>query len=1777
MSANGRRFHGFVSFLIFMSVVSTGAPAQSIVPNVQQWLTDANLKSGTVVGGNLGSYPAASLLANPGANVDVNQNGDFLFANTTALFFRKASTGVTTRIVQAGDAYPGFPGSRVNTVNFVHLNASGQAVFNVNVNTTDGLLRTIVTRWDGSTLIPIAANVDSAPGGNGLMYGGVIPVGIDSAGDVAFTATLATTVPLPVDLRTLYIAPAGGTPVRIVGVNDAAPGTTSIFTSLSVAQGMSINASGQVVFSANFGGGNGIWMAKLANGVASVSKIVAQGDAFPTPLNGTFGAVSVSNNGFQSLSIFLNSSGQVAFSASGAVWLYTPATGIAQMVAGGDAAPAFPTAGTIGVPSILGLGDNGSVLFSTFTGSTNEILVAFSPHTFATVYYFGEATPGVTGTTFNSLPIASTIAINASGTVAFRAGYASVLTSGFGVFQSIPVAGGATPPTLSKIAVDGDPSNVTGGGTLLNVSVGFVKLLNSGAALFAPSVAGGTATAVYCFGSPEGLTTYMSTADAVPSGANAITAGSGFRTAGPWTAFVGAMAGGRASIFAFNSTSNTVYRVVTDGDAAPGLPAGTVISGNLAFSEVFVNANGQLAFGSALIGTAFPSGGTAVWRWDPSNGVQKVAATGDLDPSSGQPLIFVGVPISNYVNSPINAAGRVYFRAGISGGSLGGFVWTAGATPGAGTLAKVVLPGDAAPGAGTFGAVNFASPNVNEVFTDNGNVYFYDTVTGGANGIYAYIPSTGMVKVAAVGDSFGGTTTISGFTSALEVNASGQVLFAANLADGRSGLFLGSAGGTVSAIALNGDAAPGGGTLSFLSFSSSAGSSSAMDASINGAGNIAFRAGLANAPTSDSGIFLYNAATKQISSVALSFTDAPGTNSGFNTMPVSTLGRAGEFLTLTDSNEIYFQADVFQATAPVAGWWHYRSDGVVEKLYLRGDPAPNTNGGLYGGGASHVDVVGSGSPFFGTSVTNSSVLSALWQPVLTIGADLATSFGGPAPATVAINVPQSVDVFVYNYGPSQSTGASVTVTLSPGNAGTFSNLPNPDCVNNGSSITCPLGAFPPVAGNSGDNHGTFTVTPTALGPASLTAQVVAGNEPDPVSGNNTAIVSTTVVTGADTFITGSAATDAGTNTATLGSQVTYTFNVGNNGPGQPPSFAVNFIAPAGFTATSITSPAGTCTPAPLSCTMSNPAPSWSSTITIVGTASQVGKSQLSAAISDGGYAEAVPGNETLSILLTTVPAAGADEYYFVAESYKSLLRVFRTSDNVEIKPPLTTGVGPFSIAISPNGRTAYVSSRAGAYISVVDIPTRTEIARWPSLASMDLALSADGTTLVGSTGRSLQIFNTATGQLATPTLGGLTTPATGVVIAGSAAYVNELFNGITTGGVQRVDLSTFAVTTIAGTQVGTLGNSNLNRKTIAATADGRYVVAARANLVVTIDTQNGNAVTNSPAPNDGLGNAQNAVGLAVTRDASDPNGNFAYVMLTESNAAGVAVSALDLRTGSGSFGQFFGGAFVTSIATPSTLAVTGNDNQLVLVGNSTSNTDPNIGIGSVVTLDAAQIRPGGNCCGNAILQEFSIGSGVTGGVDVRGLAVGLALTNVQASAPTVSSVNPPSFLTDTAQTLTVSGTNFVSGAQVRIGHGSLLNTTVLSPTQLQVTVPAMTPAGASNVVVINPNSGTVQQQWQAGVLLNGVSVQQVSTFQPAYALATSQIDQYQGTGTRVLKEYPLARNFYIPSGFVVSGDGVRAYTTAVDGITIMNLNSGVVEAQPNDPNAYFGELAAASQ
>ena len=201
--------------------------------------------------------------------------------------------------------------------------------------------------------------------------------------------------------------------------------------------------------------------------------------------------------------------------------------------------------------------------------------------------------------------------------------------------------------------------------------------------------------------------------------------------------------------------------------------------------------------------------------------------------------------------------------------------------------------------------------------------------------------------------------------------------------------------------------------------------------------------------------------------------------------------------------------------------------------------------------------------------------SATDTDTLTPSADVAVDKSGPATVTPGNNITYTISVT--NGGPSDAVNLSLVDAVPVGT--TFVSVTTPagwtrtDLVSPGGTGTITFTAASLVAGAPAS---VFTLIVNAnLGLADGTiienTVTVASATADPVAGNNSDTVQTTVQNNADLSIS-KAVAPTGPNAA--GSSVTYTVLVTNNGPSPANSVTFTDVVPAGLTVTSQTNPAG---------------------------------------------------------------------------------------------------------------------------------------------------------------------------------------------------------------------------------------------------------------------------------------------------------------------------------------------------------------------------------------------------------------------------------------------------------------------------------------------------------------------------------------------------------------------------------------------------------------------------
>jgi uncharacterized repeat protein (TIGR01451 family) len=246
------------------------------------------------------------------------------------------------------------------------------------------------------------------------------------------------------------------------------------------------------------------------------------------------------------------------------------------------------------------------------------------------------------------------------------------------------------------------------------------------------------------------------------------------------------------------------------------------------------------------------------------------------------------------------------------------------------------------------------------------------------------------------------------------------------------------------------------------------------------------------------------------------------------------------------------------------------------------------------------DVNGDGQPdvVIGHAGQNGNNFTVLINDSKPPAADLSISKAdSPDPVTVGNNLTYTITVT--NNGPSAATGVNVSDTLPAGE--TFVSVkPSQGSCTGTSTITCALGSL----ANGSSATVTLVVTPTQTGGISNTASVAA-NEFDPNLNNNhdTQVTTVNAAPSADLSITKSDSPDP----VTVGSNLTYTITVKNNGPSGATGVTMTDPLPGTVTFVSATPSQGNCTgTATVTCSLGSLSNGASATVTIVVTPTQAG-------------------------------------------------------------------------------------------------------------------------------------------------------------------------------------------------------------------------------------------------------------------------------------------------------------------------------------------------------------------------------------------------------------------------------------------------------------------------------------------------------------------------------------------------------------------------------------------
>ena len=513
----------------------------------------------------------------------------------------------------------------------------------------------------------------------------------------------------------------------------------------------------------------------------------------------------------------------------------------------------------------------------------------------------------------------------------------------------------------------------------------------------------------------------------------------------------------------------------------------------------------------------------------------------------------------------------------------------------------------------------------------------------------------------------------------------------------------------------------------------------------------------------------------------------------------------------------------------------------------------------------------------------------------------------------------------------------------------------------------------------------------------------------------------------------------------------------------------------------------------------------------------------------------------LVLLLSASPAAMGQEKLIAPVAYGTISVVDPATLN--INEMITAGAYQGFALVGANPRLGFVG--ANDYLSVIDFSLGREVNRIYGVCPyQSAAFTSDQKYLLVEDGcgygyfYGLTMVNATTGRVVrrvnlSTVLGSGTYSLGSVVVAGKKAYVTSHQSGDPVlPPIAVLDLRTFRLRRV-NVPSGYIGYSGQSTPNAAVTPDQKYVVMVEdlnsdgSSHLYVINTANDQVVQDQPLSFDPAGLVITPVNTA----------GKVYGYLLAYGTSGFSATVIDLNEGSRTFGQLLPQTEVslrTYFLYPSTAVINSNGSRLVVGGEKTGRDSPNP---NVVELDTAQmlIDPS-----KAILGSATLGGGGT----PHGFSVATISTTLPPTAPTVTRVLPATITNNVDNTLTVTGTNFASGATVRIGTFPALPATVQSSTSLQVTIPKNLPAQARlDIVVTNPRiNGLPSQQYQSGILPASLTVYPNPQFQPgnqfaAFNVSTYSVSVYEA-GQQTMINVP---NTIVPYGIAFSTDGAGIY------------------------------------
>ena len=451
----------------------------------------------------------------------------------------------------------------------------------------------------------------------------------------------------------------------------------------------------------------------------------------------------------------------------------------------------------------------------------------------------------------------------------------------------------------------------------------------------------------------------------------------------------------------------------------------------------------------------------------------------------------------------------------------------------------------------------------------------------------------------------------------------------------------------------------------------------------------------------------------------------------------------------------------------------------------------------------------------------------------------------------------------------------------------------------------------------------------------------------------------------------------------------------------------------------------------------------------------------------------------------------------------------------------------YTITAGPNPRLAYSAGGSG-YGLAIDSTIGRDIARLKGVRAPASTISSDGKYyLAADYNYVLDVVDTATLQAVQTVDFSSVIPRRGnpgaIVAANNQAYVFPRGQNPQSPKAAVVNLSNFQLSSIS------LPPGTFCRRCASRTPDGSLVVviehetsdqkthvlliSTATNTIVQDFQQSGNY-----SPN----------GFVVTR-STDPNNLYGYAY-----SGGGSAVAVDLRPNSSSYGQILLDTQVTlPNSYPSDVAISSDGSKLILAGSSSSQPPaPNTDV-----VDTAKMLSDPT---HALIAQLIVNNGISAVT----VCTGFFPTTPPPTAPTVTGVSGD-IINNQDNDVTITGTNFLAGALVRIGSLPQLPANVQGSTMLSVTVPKGAPAGkAQDIIVTNPmTNAPPNQQNQSGLLAGKFNILSDPKFLPTtqFGAANAGLPYIYELNQQTMVALSNSNPGDIPYGMVFNVDGKELY------------------------------------